>query len=88
MPRLPIGQTTVGLFYCDEIKRWTDPIYYQKGKRQLAAYAKSEGLSEGYYVVFSSQHQDNDTLFEQEEIEGIKIYTYVVRTNFEQPSRV
>lgn len=74
--------------YVIEIKRWTDMFYYQKGKRQLAAYAQSEGLTEGFYVVFSSQHQESDTLFEQEEIDGVKIYTYVVRTNFEPPSKL
>jgi len=74
--------------YVIEIKRWSDAIYYQKGKRQLAAYAKSEGLAEGFYVVFSSQHQESDTLFEQEEIDGVKIHTYVVRTNFERPSEL
>jgi hypothetical protein len=74
--------------YVIEIKRWSDAIYYQKGKRQLAAYAKSEGLPEGFYVVFSSQHQESDTLFEQEEIDGVKIHTYVVRTNFERPSEL
>jgi hypothetical protein len=74
--------------YVIEIKRWTDVIYYQRGKRQLAAYAKSEGLPEGFYVVFSSQHKETDTLFEQEEIDGVKIYTYVVRTSFEQPSKL
>lgn len=74
--------------YVIEIKRWSDVFYYQKGKRQLAAYAKSEGLPEGFYVVFSSQHKETDTLFEQEEIDGVKIYTYVVRTNFEPPSKL
>jgi len=72
--------------YVIEIKRWSGPFYYQKGKRQLAAYAKSEGLPEGYYVVFSSRHRESDTLLEQEEIDGVKIFTYVVRTNFERPS--
>jgi len=72
--------------YVIEVKIWSDVFYYQKGKRQLAAYAKSEGLPEGFYVVFSSQHQESDTLFEQEEIDGVKIFTYVVRTNFERPS--
>jgi len=71
--------------YVIEIKRWSGPVYYQKGKRRLAAYAKSEGLPEGYYVVFSNRHQESDTLFEQEEIDGVKIYSYIVRTNFERP---
>ncbi|MGH7456213.1 MAG: hypothetical protein ACRENG_32980, partial [bacterium] len=74
--------------YVIEIKRWSDVFYYQKGKRQLAAYANSEGLTEGYYVVFSSQHQESDTLFEREEIDGVQNYTYIVRTNFEQPSKL
>jgi len=72
--------------YVIEVKPWSDVFYYQKGKRQLAAYAKSEGLPEGYYVVFSSRHRESDTLLEQEEIDGVKIFTYVVRTNFERPS--
>jgi Cdc6-like AAA superfamily ATPase len=72
--------------YVIEIKRWSGPFYYQKGKRQLAAYAKSEGLSEGYYVVFSGRHTESDKLFEQEEIDGVTIHSYIVRTNFERPS--
>jgi hypothetical protein len=75
-------------FYLIEIKRWTDPVYYQKGKRQLAEYCKSEELSDGYYVVFSSQHKESDSLFEQEQVNGVKIYTYVVRTTFERPSEL
>ncbi|MCI0698011.1 AAA-like domain-containing protein [candidate division KSB1 bacterium] len=74
--------------YVIEIKRWIDAFSYQKGKRQLAEYAKSEGLADGYYVVFSSRHKESDTLFEQEEIDGTKIHTYVVRTNFERPSKL
>ncbi len=74
--------------YVIEIKGWVDAFSYQKGKRQLAEYAKSEGLADGYYVVFSSRHKESDTLFEQEEIDGTKIHTYVVRTNFERPSKL
>jgi len=74
--------------YVLEIKRWRDAFSYQKGKRQLAEYAKSEGLADGYYVVFSRRHQEGDTLLEQEEIDGIKIFTYIVRTHFDRPSKL
>ena len=35
-----------------ETKIWEGPRSYQSGKKQLAAYLKLEGASEGYYVVF------------------------------------
>ena len=73
--------------YLVEVKRWTDPGYFERGKRQLARYAKSEGLDEAYYIVFSGQHREDDTLYQVEDIDGVKIYTYIVRTNFEQASR-
>ncbi len=74
--------------YVIETKCFTDNYYYQKGKKQLAEYLKSEELSEGYYVVFSNKHTDNDELYFEEEVEGKKIYTYIVCTQFEQASRV
>jgi len=73
--------------YLVEVKRWTDPGYFERGKRQLARYAKNEGLAEAYYIVFSGQHREDDTLYQVEAIDGVKIYTYIVRTNFEQASR-
>jgi len=38
--------------YIVETKIWEGKSFYQKGKRQLAAYLKLESVSEGYYVVF------------------------------------
>ena len=38
--------------YIVETKIWEGPRAYQSGKKQLAAYLKLEGVSEGYYVVF------------------------------------
>jgi hypothetical protein len=69
--------------YIIETKVYTDNWTYARGKGQLAEYLKSEGLDEGYYVVFSSKHSDEDTLFEDEVVEGKRILTYVVRTNLE-----
>jgi len=68
--------------YIIETKRYTDNSYYKAGKKQLAEYLKSEGLQEGYYVVFSNVHQDEDKLKEKEQIEGKTIYRYIIRTNF------
>ncbi len=67
--------------YIIETKRYTDNSYYKAGKKQLAEYLKSEGLREGYYVVFSNVHQDEDKLKEKEKIEGKTIYSYIIRTN-------
>jgi hypothetical protein len=54
----------------------------------LAEYLKSEGLDEGYYVVFSNLHTDENTLYFDEEIKGKRIYTDVICTNFPTPSRL
>lgn len=73
--------------YIIETKIYTDNSYYEAGKRQLAEYLKSEGLSEGYYVVFSSMHQDKDVLKEEEGIEGKMIYSFIIRTNIKRATK-
>ncbi|MCK5717063.1 MAG: hypothetical protein KAH77_06185, partial [Thiomargarita sp.] len=55
-------------------------------KGQLAEYLKSEDLEEGYYVVFSSLHTDQDTLYFEDTIQGKQIYTYIICTHFPTPS--
>ena len=63
--------------YIVETKLWRGAANYQKGKRQLVSYLKSEGASEGYYVVFD--HRTNpETFTETEEIEDFKIRSYVI----------
>jgi hypothetical protein len=44
-------------------------------------------LTEGYYVVFSQKHAATDTLLFDETVAGKRIRTYIIRTNFEPPSR-
>ncbi len=73
--------------YVIEVKVFTKNTLFQKGKGQLAEYLKSESLDEGYYVVFSSKHKEKDVLYEEQQIKGKKIYTYIIRTSFEAPSR-
>ncbi len=74
--------------YVIETKIFTDQYAFQKGKRQLAAYLTSEGVAEGFYVVFSQKHTDQDTLFFDEVIDGKRLYTYIIRTDFAQPSQL
>lgn len=73
--------------YIIETKVFVDDSYFQRGKRQLAEYLQSERLAEGYYVVFSAKHSADDTLYFDEVIDGKRIRTYIIRTDFEIPSR-
>lgn len=74
--------------YIIEVKVFSDKSYFKAGKGQLLAYLKSEGLAEGYYVVFSKVHTEADTLYTCEPFEGKRIHTYIIRTQFERPSEV
>jgi hypothetical protein len=74
--------------YVIETKRFVNHYYFQQGKGQLAEYLKSESISEGYYVVFSNLHTEKDELFSEELIQGKRIYTHIIPTKFEQPSRL
>jgi hypothetical protein len=74
--------------YLIEIKVFSTPTRFKKGKAQLAEYLKSEGLDEGYYVVFSNLHTDDDVLYFDENINGKQIYTYIICTLFPTPSRL
>lgn len=76
-----------GQKYIIETKIFTTQTRFKQGKTQLAAYLATEGVSEGYYVVFSNKHARDDTLYFAEEIDGKRIYSYIIRTRFDQPSR-
>ena len=73
--------------YIIETKIFSDRSYFENGKKQLAAYLKTEGLDSGYYVVFSKKHTETDVLEQEEEIDGKRIYTRIIRVNFDRPSR-
>ncbi|MCE7989849.1 MAG: ATP-binding protein [Caldilinea sp. CFX5] len=72
--------------YIIETKIFTDAWYFEHGKQQLADYLVSEGIAEGFYVVFTQKHSADDTLLFDETIEGKRIRTYLIRTDFEPPS--
>jgi hypothetical protein len=73
--------------YIIETKIFSDLRYFENRKKQLAAYLKTEGLDAGYYVVFSKKHMETDTLKQEEEIDGKRIYTRIIRVNFDRSSR-
>ena len=73
--------------YIVETKIWRGDNRYQAGKKQLAAYLSSEGLTEGYYVVFDHR-QDPEPRVETETIEGLTIRSYIIPVMQEPPSSV
>jgi len=72
--------------YIIETKLFYHATYFKEGKGQLAAYVATEGLTEGYYVVFSDLHTAADQLYSEEIVAGKRIFTHIILTNFEQPS--
>lgn len=73
--------------YVIETKVFSDLYTFQQEKQQLGDYLATEGLMEGYYVVFSNKHSKEDPLYFDEVIDGKRIYTYLILTQFERPSR-
>ena len=73
--------------YIIETKIWRGDNRYQAGKRQLAAYLNTEGVTEGYYIVFDHR-EDPVPRVETETIEGLTIRSYVIPVLQELPSRL
>ena len=73
--------------YIVETKIWEGVRYYESGKKQLAAYMKLEAAVEGYYAVFDHR-QKPEVRAETEEIEGVKIRSYVIPVVQRPPSSV
>ena len=71
--------------YIVETKIWGGDNRYQTGKAQLAAYVRSEGVEEGYYVVFDHRKTPEPRV-ETEIIDGLTIRSYVIPVIQERPS--
>jgi len=74
--------------YLIETKIFSNNTLLKRGKGHRAEYLKSEDLDEGYYVVFSALHTDEDVLYFEEKIKNKQIYTYIICTHFPTPSRL
>ena len=73
--------------YIVETKIWRGDSRYQAGKKQLAVYLRTEGVTEGYYIVFD--HRENpEPRVETETIEGLTIRSYVIPVMQELPSGI
>ncbi len=72
--------------YIIETKIWGGKSLYQAGKSQLATYLKSEGVKEGYYVVFDHR-QKPEARVEEEIIDGKTILSCCIPVMQERPSR-
>ena len=77
--------TRAGRKYIVETKIWRGNVRYQLGKKQLAAYLKLEGETQGYYVVFDHRRTPEPRV-ETETIESVKLRSYVIPVVQEQPS--
>ena len=71
--------------YIVETKIWRGDRRYQAGKKQLAAYLKLEGTTEGYYIVFDHR-QDPEPRVETETIDDVTVRSYVIPVVQERPS--
>ena len=72
--------------YIIETKIWRGDNRYQAGKKQLAAYLKTEGVKAGYYIVFDHREKPEPRV-EAETIAGLTIRSYVIPVMQEMPSR-
>ena len=76
-----------GKKYVIETKIWRSDRYYAQGKQQLATYLSTEGVAEGYYVVFD--HRDPpEQRTETETINELMIRSYVIPVVQNRPSHL
>ena len=73
--------------YIIETKIWRGERRYQAGKRQLAAYLRAEGVTEGDYIVFDHREKPEPRV-ETEAIDDLTIRSYLIPVMQEPPSKV
>ena len=73
--------------YIIETKVWRNERHYQARKHQLAAYLKSEGAMEGYYIVFDYRENPKPQI-ETDTLDGLTIRSYVIPVMQKRPSEV
>jgi len=71
-----------GKKYVIELKIWRGKEYFEKGKRQLIEYLRSENLKEGYLVLFDPREKDSKEFKEnqmiEDEMDGYRILSFVI----------
>ena len=76
-----------GQSYVVETKVWRSESGYQAGKQQLSTYLKSEGTTEGYYVVFDYR-ENSEPRMETDTVADCTIHSYVIPVLQALPSQV
>ena len=69
-----------------ETKIWRSERHYTEGKKQLATYLATEGVTDGYHVVFDHREQPEKRT-ETEAIDGLTIRSYIIPVVQERPSK-
>ena len=75
-----------GKKYIVETKIWRSDRGFAAGKQQLSSYLATEGVTEGYYVVFDHR-EDPKQRAETETIDERTIRSYVIPVVLDRPSR-
>ncbi len=90
---VPIGRGRMDLLilhnekkYIVETKIWRSEQRYAQGKQQLTTYLSTEGVAEGYYVVFD-RRDNSEQRAETETVHELTIRSYVIPVVQERPSR-
>jgi hypothetical protein len=60
--------------YIVELKVWRGPKAHEAGLQQLAAYLESQGLAEGYLVIFDPCAKEKSWAQEWIEVEGKRVF--------------
>ncbi len=76
-----------GQTYIVETKVWRSERGYEAGKRQLAAYLKVAGATDGYYVVFDYR-ENSERRVETDMVDDCTIRSYVIPVLQAIPSQV
>ena len=72
--------------YIIETKIWRSERHHTEGRHQLATYLATEGVTDGYYVVFDHRELPEKRT-ETETIDGLTIRSYIIPVVQERPSR-
>ena len=72
--------------YIVEVKANISQNQLLQAKRQLVEYLKRKGLDKGYLILYDDSVDDFD--YFEDEIEDKKVYTWLIKTQFDNPSQV
>ena len=72
--------------YLIEVKANITGNEYEKAKKQILEYINRKGLKDGWLVIYSNTIKDFEYI--TQEIDGVKLHIWFIKTKFESPSKV